>query len=119
MPQMTKVGLYAPIQPQYGDQPAVYRDNVSTTIYSGMPVVTASTRRSGSNRANRGSLKIQIPLWNSTTATFTDKMICSVDMVFPDSTNDSDRENLIAALLATLNNAPIKSSFTGLNPLTM
>lgn len=119
MPQMTSVGRYAPIQPQYGDQPAVYRDNVSTTIYSGMPVVTVSTRRSGSNRANRGSLKIQIPLWNSTTATFTDKMICSVDMVFPDSTNDGDRENLIAALLATLNNAPIKSSFTGLNPLTM
>lgn len=119
MPQMTSVGLYAPIQPQYGDQPAVYRDNVSTTIYSGMPVVTASTRRSGSNRANRGSLKIQIPLWNSTTATFTDKMICSVDMVFPDSTNENDRENLIAALLATLNDAPIKSSFTGLNPLTM
>lgn len=119
MPQMTTVGSFAPIQPQYGEQPAVYRDNVSTTIYAGMPVVTASTRRSGSNRANRGSLKIQIPLWNSVTATFTDKMICSVDMVFPDTTNETDRANLIASLLAMMNNAAVKGSFTGLSPLTM
>lgn len=119
MPQMTTVGSYNPIQPQYGEQPAVYRDNVTTTIFGGMPTITASVRRSGSGRANRGSLKIQIPLWNAVTSTFTDKMIASVDLVMPDSTTGTEREALLAAVIAVLSDAPISQSMTGLTPLTM
>lgn len=119
MPQMTAIGNYIPIQPQYGNEPAMYRDNATSTVFSGMPVLTASLRRSGSGRANRQSMKLTIPLLNSITGLYSDKMIVDVGIVLPDVSTSLDRIRLNTDLSSVLSDAAIISSIIGLTPLTM
>lgn len=119
MSVMQPIGNYTPIQPQYGSAPAVWRDSVTTSIFGGMPQITASVRRSGSGLANRVTMKLHTPLWNSVTASFTDKCLASVDLVFPDTTNSSDRENLKTSLVAFLNSAVCADMVSNLIPPTM
>lgn len=119
MPQMNAVGNFQPIQPQYGAEPALYRDNVTSSVYAGMPVLTASLRRSGSGRANRHSMKLTVPILNTISGLYSDKMIVDLGIVLPDVTTSTERTALLAALVASLNDASIAGSITGLTPLTM
>lgn len=119
MPQMIAIGNYQPIQPQYGQEPALYRDNVTSTVFAGMPTLTASMRRSGSGRANRQSMKLTIPVLNTITGLYSDKMIVDIGFVLPDVTTETERQALLTTVVASLNDASIVSSITGLTPLTM
>lgn len=119
MPQMYSIGNFEPIQPQYGTEPALYRDNVSSTVFAGMPTLTASMRRSGSGRANRQSMKLTIPVLNAVTGLYSDKMIIDLGVILPDVTTEAQRQILLGTFVSCLNNPSISMSITGLAPLTM